>query len=219
MGLEQFERRLERLVEGAFARAFKGGLHHVEVARRLTRDMDSKRIIGVRGSAIVPNRFVVSVAETDRRRFASHEESLTKALADGVREHASDEGYAFAGAVSVSFETDESQAPGMFLVESSIEESAGGGPVGSVILGDGTRLEVGDRPIDIGRLSSCAIVLADTNVSRRHAEIRRDTDGIVVVDLGSTNGTRVNGAPIDQHRLVDGDTISVGTTTIRFEAS
>jgi pSer/pThr/pTyr-binding forkhead associated (FHA) protein len=60
-------------------------------------------------------------------------------------------------------------------------------------------------------------VLDDPNVSRRHAQVRREGDAIFVVDLGSTNGTRVNGVPVREHRLVSGDVISVGTTALRFE--
>jgi len=59
----------------------------------------------------------------------------------------------------------------------------------------------------------------DTSVSRRHAELRPTEDGWVLVDLGSTNGTRVNGAGVTERQLHDGDTISVGDTQLRFEAS
>ena len=56
-------------------------------------------------------------------------------------------------------------------------------------------------------------------MSRKHAEIRPSGDGYVVVDLGSTNGTRVNGATVGERQLGDGDVIAVGTTRLRFEAS
>ena len=61
--------------------------------------------------------------------------------------------------------------------------------------------------------------LNDPNVSRRHAEIRRRGSDVVVVDLGSTNGTRVNGVRVKEQLLNDGDEIEVGTSTVRFEAS
>jgi len=63
------------------------------------------------------------------------------------------------------------------------------------------------------------VVLSDPNVSRRHAEVRRRGADVVVVDLQSTNGTRVNGAPVRERVLEDGDEILVGTTAIRYEAS
>jgi pSer/pThr/pTyr-binding forkhead associated (FHA) protein len=80
-------------------------------------------------------------------------------------------------------------------------------------------MKVGEDPITIGRLPECDIPVPDKNVSRRHAEIRRQDDAIVVVDLGSMNGTRVNGAGVKERVLEDGDEITVGTTTLRFEAS
>jgi pSer/pThr/pTyr-binding forkhead associated (FHA) protein len=63
------------------------------------------------------------------------------------------------------------------------------------------------------------IVLADPNVSRNHAEIRPQGDGYVVVDLGSTNGTRVNGVKVTQHELRDGDEVVFGNTRMHFAAS
>ena len=108
---------------------------------------------------------------------------------------------------------------GEFLVASEIVEAPGGAAVGSLSLPDGRRIVVGEEPVDIGRLPECDVVLADPNVSRRHAEVRRAGTGFVVVDLGSTNGTKVNGAGVKERRLADGDEITVGGTKIRFEAS
>ena len=62
-------------------------------------------------------------------------------------------------------------------------------------------------------------MLADPNVSRNHAEIRPSGDGFLLVDMGSTNGTKVNGVRITQHLLEDGDEITFGNTRMRFEAS
>src|SRR5439155_11943157 len=108
---------------------------------------------------------------------------------------------------------------GEFLVASRAEEGPGGGPIGSVVLDNGRRLPVTDDPVTIGRLPECDVMLADSNVSRRHAEVRRQGNGFVVVDLGSTNGTKVNGLGVRERRLADGDEILVGNTRLRFEAS
>jgi len=70
----------------------------------------------------------------------------------------------------------------------------------------------------IGRLPECAIVLSDPNVSRRHAEIRRVGEAVVVTDLGSTNGTRVNGIPVREQHLATGDEVTVGSTTLVYES-
>ena len=218
MGLQQFERRLERLVEGVFAKAFRSGLQPVEVGRRLTREMDLHRTVGVRG-VLVPNCFEIALSTQDHERFAPFEESLLRDLADMARQHARDEGYSFVGPVEITLEADSSLTPGMFLVSPEVKEGAGGGQPGGLVLPDGSRVELAGEPVTIGRLPDCDVVLEDRNVSRRHAEVRRTPSGFVVVDLDSTNGTKVNGAGVKERRLTDGDTITIGTTTIRFEAS
>ncbi len=82
---------------------------------------------------------------------------------------------------------------------------------------DGSQIEIADRITVIGRSSDCNISLSDPNVSRRHAEVRRIGDGYSLVDLGSTNGTEVNGQRIQETALMNGDVIGVGTTSITFE--
>lgn len=69
----------------------------------------------------------------------------------------------------------------------------------------------------IGRSSECQIALNDANVSRRHAEIRQIGEAYSLVDLGSTNGTEVNGQRITETSLMNGDVIGIGTTRITFE--
>ena len=72
-------------------------------------------------------------------------------------------------------------------------------------------------PIVIGRLSTNDVVLADSNVSRRHAELRRNGSRWVLVDLGSTNGTLVNGKLAKEHPLENGDRMTFGTSELVFE--
>lgn len=218
MGLQQFERRLEHLVEGVFAKAFRGGLQPVELGRRLTREMDANRTLGVRGT-IAPNQFAFALAPADKERFESFADALVRELADAAREHARTEDYVFIGPVQVTLEEDASLTPGMFLVSGKVKEAEGGMSVGSLVLPGGKRIPITDEPVTIGRMADCTIPLSDESVSRRHAEVRRLGSNIVVVDLGSTNGTKVNGAGVRERRLADGDEITVGTTSLRFEAS
>ena len=79
------------------------------------------------------------------------------------------------------------------------------------------RIAITREPIVIGRLSNSDVVLSDSNVSRRHAELRRDGDGWMLVDLGSTNGTLVNGKVTREHRLSDGDRLTIGTSEMAFK--
>src|SRR5262249_24491021 len=125
----------------------------------------------------------------------------------------------FIGPVHVELVHDDSLVTGEFLVASQMLEAPGGAAVGSLVLPDGRRYPIGEDPVAIGRLPECDIVLSDPNVSRRHAEVRRRGNDFMVVDLGSTNGTRVNGAGVRERRLNDGDDVGLGGTVIRFEAS
>jgi hypothetical protein len=216
MGLQQFEQRLERLVEGAFAKAFRSGLQPVEIARRLTREMDLHRTVGVHG-VIAPNAFDVALAPADLERFESFADALVRELSEAVREHARTERYNFMGPVEVALRPQQSLNPGSVLIASEVKGGPGGGPVAGLVLPDGRRVAMEDGPLVIGRLPECNIVVEDPNVSRRHAEVRRDGPDVVVADLGSTNGTRVNGAQVRTRRLSDGDEITVGRTSLRFE--
>jgi pSer/pThr/pTyr-binding forkhead associated (FHA) protein len=124
------------------------------------------------------------------------------------------------GPVRVELAGDDQLRPGRFAVQAALRQSAGGVGGGSLVLPSGQRISLGDRPVTIGRQSDCSIPLNDQNVSRRHAEIRPGRGAYLVVDLGSTNGTMVNGTRIGgEQRLSDGDILSFGSTYVRFEAS
>ena len=76
-----------------------------------------------------------------------------------------------------------------------------------------------DGPVaSLGRSRECDCVFDDQNVSRRHAELRRNSSGDwQVVDLGSTNGVKVNGRRVDTSRLAPGDDVSLGTVSFTFD--
>jgi hypothetical protein len=215
MALEKFERRLERFVEGAFARIFRSGLQPVEIGRRLTREMDLRRTVAPKG-VLTPNSFKVVLSSADRAKFHSIEEELANELIEAAREHATQEGYTFLGPVSVTIETDETLRPGTLLVAGELVPEQG---TSTLVLPDGRRVVLETETVTLGRLPECELALADAGVSRRHAELRRSPEGNWVVgDLGSTNGTKVNGQRISgQRALEDGDEITVGSTTLRFE--
>jgi hypothetical protein len=217
MGLQRFERRLERLVEGAFGKAFRSGLQPVEIGRRIARDMDAGRQLGVRGT-VVPNEFTVRMSQEDLETFAGFHDALQVELADAAREHARSENYRFEGPVEVTLVADENAKRGDLRIQAAIVAGAEGVP-GTLVLPDESRVALGDTPAVIGRLPDCAVSLTDPQVSRQHAEVRRDQRGFRVVDLGSTNGVLVNGVKVRDQMLSDGDVILVGATQIRYEES
>ena len=217
MGLQRFERRLERFVEGAFARVFRSGLQPVEIGRRLTREMDLRRAVAPKG-VLAPNTFKVVLSEADRAKFQAFEEELVKELVEVAKDHAKQEDYIFLGPVSVAIDTDDALRPGTLLVAGDVIPGQG---TATLTLPDGRRVVLDREKVTLGRLPECELAVADAGVSRRHAEVRRGPDNTwVVADLGSTNGTKVNGSRISAvHQLEDGDEITVGSTSVRFEAA
>ena len=219
MGLQSLEHRLERMVDGVFRRS-RGAIRPIELGRRLVREMDDNRSVDVKGRRMVPNDFTVLLGPDDHASFNDIEETLTTELAEAAREYAREEGYHFLGPVAVRLSVDNSLRSGRFGIISQLKQGAGGVGSGSVVLPSGARIHLGTGICTVGRLPDCTIPIDDSNVSRRHAEVRATPQGYVVVDLGSTNGTMVNGARITaDRRLADGDIISFGSTHVRFEAS
>lgn len=218
MSLKAFEKRLEQAVEGTFSRVFRSGLRPVEIGRRVTREMDIGRSIDVRGRTVVPNSFAVHISPEDHGAFVEIADSLTRELADAARTHARNEGYSFLGPVEVGLLASGVRT-GTCQVEARLREGRGGSGAGSILLPTGDRVPLAESIITIGRSSESTIVLSDPNVSRNHAEIRPAGAAWVLVDLGSTNGSRVNGAKVTIHTLEDGNEISFGNTRMWFEAS
>jgi len=218
MGLQQFEERLERLVEGTLAKPFRSNLQPIEIGRKMTREMDLHRRVGVHG-LIAPNVFSVTLASADVDRFANFIDALSRELADAAREHARIESYTFVGPVDVQIFEGTKLRAGRFSITAEVVEGVDAVAFAELVLPDGNRVPVGADPVVIGRLPECTIVLGDPNVSRRHAELRRVGDSVVVTDLGSTNGTRVNGTTVREQHLASGDEVSVGSTTLVFELS
>jgi hypothetical protein len=219
VGLKGFERKLENMVEGAFARVFKSGLRPVEIGRRLTREMDDHRSVDVRGRTVAPNAFTVRLDPTDRDRFEEIEDHLCRELADAAREHARDERYGFLGPIEVQLETDARLHTGSFRIDARLREGPSGVGAGSLLLPNDDRYVLDEHPVVVGRSPDCDITIVDSNVSRRHAEIQPRGDGFVVVDLDSTNGTRVNGVRVGERELHDGDELAFGNTRMIFQAS
>ncbi len=214
------ERRLERMVEGVFSRRRRGSIRPIELGRRLVREMDDNRSVDVKGRRIVPNDFTVLLSPTDHAGFSDIEDALTTELGEAAREYAREESYHFMGPVLVRLTVDNNLKPSRFGISSQLKQAAGGLGAGSLVLPSGERVALGEHVTTVGRLPESTISINDTNVSRNHAEIRTGSVAYVAIDLGSTNGTMVNGVRIvGEQRLNDGDIISFGSTHVRFEAS
>jgi hypothetical protein len=243
--LQRFERRLEGMVEGAFARAFKSELQPVEVASAIQREMDDRAAIVAQGRTLVPNDFVVEVAQSDLDRLDVYAENLGVELATLARDYAKEQGYSFVGPVRMRFEGVPDLTTGMFRIRSGVirghtlEAGEVRQPVSDLPRGPGaqfygrprlvvagshpdTGMEAGSTydlqtPVTLlGRGTDCDLRLVDPGVSRHHAELRVEDDQVVLVDLGSTNGTFVNGQPVRRVVLTDGTNVTLGRTTMVF---
>jgi hypothetical protein len=99
-----------------------------------------------------------------------------------------------------------------------LEERARARAQTALLLIDGRRLVVGPEGATIGRSRQSDIVLGDPNISRQHAEIRPRGGSWVLTDLGSTNGSRLNGRTVERAEVLrPGDEIELGSTLLRFE--
>jgi len=116
--LQRFERRLEGLVNGAFAKAFKSEVQPVEIASALQRECDDRAAVVSRGRTMVPNDFTVELGDHDYDRLTTYAAPLSAELADLVQEHGRDQRYMFVGPVEVKFERAPDLATGMFRIRS-----------------------------------------------------------------------------------------------------
>jgi Protein of unknown function (DUF3662)/FHA domain len=239
--LRDFERRLEGAVEGLFARAFRSGVQPVELGKRLVREVEDGRTVGV-NRVYVPNVYVYELSPGDRERFADYEVALAQELAALAVDTARERDWAMLGPARIEFETADDLEVGRFRLGSRVEadeQERAAPPVGphtAMLPGQRPRAKVaapaslvlvqGGQPIrswplatselTIGRAEQSDIPLADPGVSRNHARVVREGDDFIVEDLRSTNGTEVNGQPIRRRRLANGDMLKLASSTLQF---
>lgn len=257
--LQRFERRLEGLVEGVFAKMFKGYVQPAEIAQALQKEAGDKRAILDAERILVPNEFFVELGGSDHERLSPYAEPLGAELAAMLEEHAAEVGWSFVGPVRVQLEEHQDLGTGMFRVRSDVLPAGRGRPAAQaaapaarpadpsataalpafdvaptppprpapsrhrlVVLAGGQAGSTGqfhrlDRPLNIvGRGADADVRLLDSSVSRRHAEIRVNHDTVTFTDLGSTNGSEVNGRRADRTVLQDGDRLRLGSTTLIY---
>ncbi len=223
--LRDFERRLGGLVEGLFSKTFRSGVQPVELAKRLIKEMDAGRTVGV-NEIWAPNHFAIYLCAEDAARFEQAEAALVAELKNVIRENASQRGWGLVGPPEVEFFSDPKLKKGDFACEASLVEgpekvepvAAPERHVTLVVHEDGHERSVplAAGVTTIGRLPDSQVVLKDKGASRRHAQIRLKDDDATLTDLGSTNGTRLNGQTIQSRPLHDGDRITIGTTVLEF---
>ena len=211
--LDSFERGLERAVNGAFARTFRSGLQPVEITAALRREQDTHAAPVARDRILVPNRFTVRMSPADHERMTAMGAPLIEELTGLVDAHAREQGYQAAGATTVALLPDDSLSVGMLQVDSASERvEVVWEPVIEI---DGERRPLAARTV-LGRGSDADVVIDDDGISRHHLEIVWDGRRAEARDLGSTNGSRLNGERFTRARLANDSVLQIGRTRIVF---
>ena len=212
--LDSFERGLERAVNGAFAKTFKSGVQPVEISSALRRELDTKAAVVSRDRILVPNEFTVRLSATDYERITALGAPLLSELTELIQRHAVAQRYSFPGGIDIRFVSDSSLSQGMVDVRSaSVQGTVDWTPVLEV---NGVRHEITRSRTVIGRGSEADITVDDTGISRKHVEILWDGKRAQVNDLGSTNGSKLDGKVVKQALLEPDSVIDIGRTRIVY---
>lgn len=212
--LDSFERQVERMVGGAFAKTFTSGVHPVEIIGALKKEIDSQASLVSRARTLAPHAFRVGLSPVDYSRLRQLGEDFVHELRDALSSYGVDRGYVFADNVSLTLEENPRLTEGMVDVRSV--------PVGPVVwipavIWKDVRYPITHNTTIIGRGTDSDIHVVAPGVSRHHAEIRWNGKRAEVVDLNSTNGTKLDGVAVERAALPESCTLQVGQARILFQ--
>lgn len=240
--LAAVERFFERLFERPSARLFRARLHPVQVLRAVERAMERERRVEA-GRTLVPDRFTVRLHPTDLAGLAPAD-GLPVELASGALAFARRHGYVLVARPRVAVIADPAGHPGESQVEARFSDPSSGPDLGELeAAANRTRVFVvpasrgpratlavrePNRPprrvvadggtLTIGRAETNGLALADPRASRHHARLVARDGLLILTDLESTNGTRVNGQAIRELAVGAGDEILIGDSVLLVEA-
>jgi hypothetical protein len=225
-GLQKLEHRLEQMISGAFARAFRSAVQPVEISAALQRECDNNAQIMSRDRRLVPNRFLVQLAGVDLERLHGYDDAMERELVDQLKDHADTQGYVFTGPVQIDFESADDLTTGRFRILSRAEASVTDNDqrtrtraARAVLEVNGTRHPLRAPGLVVGRGTEADLRINDPGVSRRHVEFVVAGEDLEVVDLGSTNGMLVDGTKVGRAGLRDGTQVKIGHTTMTVRVS
>ncbi|GAA0990728.1 FhaA domain-containing protein [Subtercola frigoramans] len=212
--LDNFEKGLERAVNGAFAKTFRSGLQPVEIGSALKRELDTKAAVVSRDRILVPNSFVVNLSTSDFQRMSAIGPTLIDDLIEIVQKHATAQSFQFAGGISVKLTEVAKLSTGVLeIVSSTIQRDVTWTPVLDV---GGKRYALTASRTVIGRGREADITVDDTGISRKHIEVLWDGHTAEARDLGSTNGSQLNGQAFSRAILEPDSVIQIGRTRVVF---
>lgn len=245
--LDRFEQSVERLFEGSIGRMFRSPIQPAEIGRKLERAMADGRKVSVDAS-IVPNDYRVALNPDDFVQFADYIAALCRHMEGWLTELAAERGFTLIDrtrvqivgeakvarrAIQVSaaiadrpdIRRDEQEAVQRTEVYRVLRDTTGIPPLRLRFASGpdaGNELIVRKATTTIGRAVDNDMILEAGEVSRHHARLDHTASGFRLTDLGSTNGTKVNGKTIAIGPVSPGDEIAFGTlrlTVVAFEGS
>jgi hypothetical protein len=222
MMLTRLERALERIVEGSIAGVFRLRVQPAEIGRRLERAMLDGRVTSV-GTSLAPNLYEVRLHPEDATEFAGWDEALSHEMETWLAELAFARGLSTVGPIRVHLLEDASVGRRSVRAEGRFGGAAAPPaasrrpdrhlprPLRLLPIEPGVpHLLLGSSPVTVGRADDNDLVLADPQVSRHHARLEPDGQGWRAIDLGSTNGTWVNGVRLNAATIAVGDEVAFG---------
>ena len=220
---DNLERKLEGVVNGAFARAFKGDVQPVEITARLQKELDAEARLLSRDRKLVPNDFTVGLSRHDYDRLVPYSRTLNSDIIPQLREYAANAGYIFNGPVTIAYELESDLPVGRFIVDSRAVAAAATAATSTAIRRASLVLEVNGirHPLSppgftLGRGTDADVRINDPGISRLHARVSvRGTDAephVTIEDMGSTNGIVVDGRRVQSAPLRDGSRVELGNT-------
>ncbi len=224
---DRVEKKLENVVSGAFARAFKGDVQPVEITARLQRELDSEAKLLSRDRKLVPNEFRIALSQHDYDRLIPYSRTLNAEIAAQLRDYAADAGYLFNGPVQLEYALDAALPVGRFTVASAAVAGVDAAEEASpseiraaelVVEVNGVRHPLTPPGLTIGRGTEADLRINDPSVSRLHARISVVGNGtgqqLSIEDLGSTNGITVDGQRTRHAAVALGSRIEIGSTRL-----
>ena len=233
--IDVFERSFQRLMEGSVGRVFNSPVQPAEIGRKLERAMLDQRVQST-NATLVPNDYQVEMHPQDMLQFVDYINGLNRQMESWLTRVAAERGFTLIDRIRVQITGDGKVARRTINVRASIsdrpdvaeadqnvqqrteiyrviERETGLPPQRLRILTGPRRGEeviIRNPVTTVGRSFDNDVVLDGGDISRHHARLERDGHHLHVVDLGSTNGTRVNGQPIRSYLVQPGDEVTFG---------
>jgi len=234
--LDNLEQRLDRIVNGSFSKAFKSEVQPVELGAALQQEIDN-RANTITGQIVVPNIFIIELGSVDHERLAPYFETLSGELGALADAYANEQRYTTVDFSHITFELDFELETGVFRIRSTAGKRPADAKLAPPMNHDvapqvplssftpeatpyltsvtGEEFKITQSITNIGRGVEADIQIDDTSVSRLHCSIVLGSE-VLIRDLGSTNGTVVDGLRALESVLHDGSIIKIGNITLTY---